>query len=264
MPFTVAHAAAALPLRRLNLVWSAFLVGSMAPDFPYVLGDVEYRALGHRFPGVLLFTLPASFAALWFYHWAIKRPIAGLLPIGVQQRLNGQLGDFKFGGAPRVAAITLSIVLGIATHLLWDSFTHSNTWPWRHFAWLRSGVDLGGGNWIPMTMVLQYASTILGLLAMAAWFLLWYRETAPAAEGASLPPLESHVSLAALIFAIAGATGLLRAWMLPGVMPGTFRDLDWFLLNCATTAFAVAFWELLFYCLITTCRDYAARRLTSA
>ena len=64
MPFTVAHAAAALPFRRLNLVWSAFLVGSMAPDFPYVIGTTQYRAFGHDFPGVLLFTLPASFVAL--------------------------------------------------------------------------------------------------------------------------------------------------------------------------------------------------------
>src|SRR5271165_1335195 len=117
MPFTVAHAAAALPFRRLNLVWSAFLVGSMAPDFPYVIGTVKYRSLGHEFPGVVLFTLPASFVVLWFFHLAIKRPVAGLLPIGVQERLSGQLGEFKFGGMARFPAIAFSIILGIATHL---------------------------------------------------------------------------------------------------------------------------------------------------
>ena len=51
MPFTVSHVAAALPLRRLNLVWSAFVVGSMAPDFPYIVGTTDYRSLGHQFPG---------------------------------------------------------------------------------------------------------------------------------------------------------------------------------------------------------------------
>jgi hypothetical protein len=263
MPFTVAHAAAALPLRRLNLVWSAFVVGSMAPDFPYVVGNIEYRALGHHFPGVLLFTLPASFAVLWFYHWAIKRPIAGLLPVGMQQRLNGELGEFKFGGGRRFAAITFSIILGIATHLLWDSFTHYNTWPWLHFIWLRSGIDLPGRGWMPMTAVLQYASSLLGVLALGVWILMWYRETAPVTDIASVP-LESRVSLAVLIFAIAGATGFLRAWLPLGMIPRSMREWDWFLMNFATTAIAVAFWELLFYCLITTSREYGDRRLSSA
>jgi hypothetical protein len=43
MPFTVSHAAAVLPLRKLNLISSAFIVGSMAPDFPYIIGNTEYR-----------------------------------------------------------------------------------------------------------------------------------------------------------------------------------------------------------------------------
>jgi Domain of unknown function (DUF4184) len=91
MPFTVAHVAAAVPLRRLNLVWSAFVVGSLAPDFPYVIGRVTYRSLGHDFPGVVLFTLPVSFVVLWFFHRVIKKPLAGLLPIGMQQRLKTNL-----------------------------------------------------------------------------------------------------------------------------------------------------------------------------
>jgi Domain of unknown function (DUF4184) len=264
MPFTVAHAAAALPLRRFNLVWSAFLVGTMAPDFPYVVGNVKYRSLGHDFPGVLLFTLPASFAALWFYHWAIKRPIAGLLPVRMQQKLNGELGEFKFGGGRRMLAITFSIILGIATHLIWDSFTHSYTWPWLHFGWLRSWIELPVAGWTPMTMLLQYASTLLGLLALAIWILLWYRDRVPVTDASSLPPIKPRVSLAVGMFAIATATGLLRAWLLLGMMPRTVRNWDWFLLNFAVTAIAVAFWELLFYCLIATSREYASRRLSSA
>ena len=188
MPFTVAHAAAALPFRRLNLVWSAFLVGSMAPDFPYIIGSTRYRALGHDFPGVLLFTLPVSFAALWFYHFALKKPVAGLLPIGMQQRLSGELGEFNFGGARRISAITFSIVFGIATHLLWDSFTHAYTWPWLHFAWLRRWIDLPAAGWMPMFMILQYASTFIGLLALAIWVVAGIARRAGVAHEASHAP----------------------------------------------------------------------------
>ena len=70
------------------------------------------------------FTLPASLFALWVFHAAIKRPVVTLLPSGMQQRLRGQLGDFNFGGPARFMAILFSLVLGIATHVVWDAFTH--------------------------------------------------------------------------------------------------------------------------------------------
>ena len=263
MPFTVAHAAAALPFRRLNLVWSAFLVGSMAPDFPYVIGSTKYRDLGHYFPGVVLFTLPAAFAALWFYHWAIKKPAAGLLPIGMQQRLQDQLGEFSFDGASRMWAITVSIILGIATHLVWDSFTHAHTWPWLHFAWLRSSIKVPVAGWMSTFMFLQYASTFLGIFALSVWILWWYLEPPSVKDDASLPPLRSRVSLAIIMFAVAVAAGLLRAWLLIGVLPRTIYHWDWFMPNFGVTAIAVAFWELLFYCLITTSRQWAGSRIGS-
>ena len=82
MPFTVSHAAAVLPFRKLNLVWSAFIIGSMAPDFPYIIGKVDYRGFGHHFPAVVWFTIPAAFFALWMFHNVIKRPIVGMMPVG--------------------------------------------------------------------------------------------------------------------------------------------------------------------------------------
>jgi len=264
MPFTVAHAAAALPFRKLNLVWSAFIVGSLAPDFPYVIGNIEYRALGHNFPGLVLFTLPMSFAMLWFFHFAIKRPIAGLLPIGMQQRLAGELGRFRFGGVSRFAVIAFSIFLGITTHLVWDAITHPFTWPWRHSAWLRSMVELPNGDWLQTYAFLQYASTVVGLVALGIWILLWYRKTAPVTGTSSQRPLKSRVPLAAGMCVAAVAIGLLRAWFLIGELPRTKNNWEWFILNFAVTALAAVFWVLLLYCLITTSRRYAVRRLSSA
>ena len=256
MPFTIAHAAAALPFRRLKLVWSAFVIGSMAPDFPYVVGNLKYRALGHYYPGVVLFTLPASFIALWFFQLGIKQPVARLLPIGIQQRLAGELGEFKFGGISRFAAITFSIALGIATHLVWDAITHPFTWPWRHWAWLRSGVELPGGGWMQTYAFMQYASTVIGLSALAIWIFLWYRRTTPVIGSPSQQSMKSHVPLALGICASAVTIGLLRAWFLIGEMPRTRNNWEWFILNFSVTALAAAFWLLLLYCLITTSLSY--------
>jgi len=261
MPFTVAHAAAALPFRRLNLVWSAFLVGSMTPDFPYVIGSLKYRSLGHDFPGVVLVTLPISFAVLWFFHATLKKPIAGLLPVGMQQRVDGQMGAFRFGGAKRLLAITFSIVLGIGTHLVWDSFTHAYTWPWRHLIWLQSSYELPVAGLMPMYGIVQYASTLVGFVALGVWVLSWYRNTAPANSAASSPRFKSRVSLAVFMFAIAGLTGILRAYLLTSP---TAYYWDFFAMRFSVTAIAVAFWEVIIYGLITTSRENSGNRLLSS
>jgi len=61
---------------------------------------------------------------LWLFHTFVKLPVARLLPDAIQRRLTCRLGEFGFGGAARFALIVGSILLGIATHLVWDSFTH--------------------------------------------------------------------------------------------------------------------------------------------
>ena len=160
MPFTVSHVAAALPLRRMRLIWSAFVIGSMAPDFPYLFGNTTWLQFSHAFPGVLLLTFPGSLAALWLFHIAIKRPVVGLLPAGFQVRLRQHLGVFPFGGATRFSAIALSVTVGLATHIGWDAFTHPFTWPWRRWAWLRSWIHVPLAGETEMYVVLQYVSTV--------------------------------------------------------------------------------------------------------
>lgn len=246
MPFTLSHAAAALPLRRLNLVWSAFLMGSMAPDFPYVVGTVAYRSLGHDFPGVVEFTLPASIFALWLFHTAIKRPATALLPTGMQQRLRRHLGDFKFGGPARFAAIVFSLVLGIATHLVWDAFTHPFSWPWQRWVWMQGWIKVPVLGLRPMYMILQYASTVIGLIALGIWVLLWYRDTEPML---SVGEPASRFSVALTMFAVAIAAGLIRAWLTLG-MPKNPHVGDSFLLIFGVTSIALFFWQVLVYCLM--------------
>jgi hypothetical protein len=248
MPFTVSHVAAALPLRRLNLVWSAFVVGSMAPDFPYIVGTTNYRSLGHQFPGVIEFTLPASLFALWVFHAAIKRPAVTLLPSGMQQRLRGQLGPFEFGGPARFAAILFSLALGITTHVVWDAFTHPFVWPWWSWVWLQRWVKVPLLGQMPRYMTLQYASTVIGLVALGIWVLLWYRKTAPQpVVGAA--KANSGPWIALTMIAVATAIALVRAWLATG-MPKNQHMADVFLLVFGVTGIALVFWEVLIYCVM--------------
>jgi Domain of unknown function (DUF4184) len=250
MPFTVAHAAAFLPFRKLNLVWSAFIIGSMAPDFPYVIGSTKYHALGHYYPGLVYFTIPASVLALWLFHNVVKRPVVGLLPNSMQVRLTGQMGKFSFRPATRFGAIMMSILLGIATHVVWDDFTHSYTWAWYRFQWLRGLVRLPVVGLVSRHAVLQYASTVVGVVALAVWVWLWYRKAQPASQAVPAHS-RSRFPLAVAMFAVACVAGLLRAVLVIGV-PSRLLHPDHFMLVFSVTALALAFWQLLLYCVLVS------------
>jgi hypothetical protein len=251
MPFTVSHAAAVLPFRRLNLVWSAFVVGSMAPDFPYIIGTTEYRDMGHHFPGLVFFTIPASFLALWLFHNMIKRPVIGLMPSGMQARLCAQTGEFSFGGIGRFLSILASLGLGIATHVIWDSFTHSFTWPWREFRLLHQFIQVPFLGPVPGFAVAQYGSTFVGMFALAMWVWLWYRRSTPTTEASQSAPINSRFWLAVAMFVVAGVVGFVRAALTVGT-PLNRVQIDRFFLIFAVTAIALAFWQLLLYCVLVS------------
>jgi Domain of unknown function (DUF4184) len=250
MPFTVSHAAAVLPFRKLNLVWSAFIIGSMAPDFPYVVGTTEYRDFGHVMPGLVLFTIPASLVALWIFHNIVKRPLIGLFPASVQVRLRDHVGPFQFGGPRHFLAILVSIIFGVATHVVWDSFTHSYTWAYFHFRRLRGFVHVPFIGVMPIHSVSQYASSILGLISLAIWIWLWYRK-APAGVIGPRPYPRSRVALGIVMFVVAGLAGLVRALLVVGV-PATRSNADHFVFVFGVTALALAFWQLLLYCVLVS------------
>jgi len=252
MPFTVSHAAAVLPLRKLNLISSAFIVGSMAPDLPYIIGNTEYRDLGHRFPGLVVFTLPASLLALWLFHNVIKRPVIELLPTGMQERIHHQTGEFKFLPASRFLAILGSMSLGILSHVVWDSFTHPYTWPWRQFVWLRSFVHVPFVHHrLQVFAALQYSSTIIGMLALAIWVALWYRRSAPGVRVPPNSPRQSRFGLAVAMVVLAAIAGTVRAMLIIGP-PASIGRADRFLLVCGVTSLATEFWQLLFYCVLVS------------
>jgi hypothetical protein len=182
VPFTLAHAAAALPLRRLKLVWSAFVIGSFAPDFWLFLGLPARHHESHDLRHLLIFALPMALLVLWLFHRVVKRPLVELAPEGLRLRLAAHMGRFEFAGLRRFSAIVGSICIGMATHIAWDSFTHPYTWVFEHWAWLRQPEHVlvfGEPRVIIHCQVLQLVSSVIGCAALAIWFAGWYRSASP-------------------------------------------------------------------------------------
>lgn len=188
MPFTLAHPAAAVPLAKAHpkgLVLSALVVGSMAPDFEYFLRLALVMTWSHTLTGMFTFCLPISLIVLWVYHRLQKQALAALLPERIYRRLSFVFGEFTFLPLQRLRCICLSILLGTATHLIWDGFTHDS-------ALLNLTAPLWTGFELQLNKVLQDLSTASGLLLLIYWG--WKAVAAYAADPDSerVPPTTGH------------------------------------------------------------------------
>ena len=179
MPFTLSHAAAALPFRKFKPIWPALVMGTFAPDLQYFILLSDEDRSGHRFPDVLLFTLPVALVTLWLFEWIVKRPIIELLPTGLQRRLQDKVEPLSFTGWRQFGLVVLWVCIGITTHLVWDQFTHSYSWLPGQWAWLKKSVPVPFLHPMTLAKVLQHTSTVVGLAILLAWLFAWYRRTPP-------------------------------------------------------------------------------------
>lgn len=164
MPFTLSHAVLAPPLAKLlgqRLPIAALAIGCMLPDL-HRLFTLRQDPTPHLWSALLYpnLLLGLVFCALWYllYRPALYRFV------GVHHPLN--LNTIK-SALGFVGGMILALLIGNATHLIWDGLTHHD---FRSFAFqdfLAQSVQLGTGIY-PMHRVLQIGSSILVLP-----FLLW-------------------------------------------------------------------------------------------
>jgi hypothetical protein len=229
MPFTFSHAAAAWPFRKARLEMAALVIGCFAPDFPYFMFIKPYGLIGHTLLGVFIFDLPVSLVVLWMFYAYVKQPLSMLLPKGIRRRLKPGNSNFSFWPPARLALIVVSILIGTATHILWDSFTHTYYWPYRHWSLLSEVVHVPAAGNMQMYKVLQYASTLFGLVFVAIWIWSWYRATKPIESPAAKLYSSAQISIITIVApAVAVAGGVLRTYVALGAPKMTIRSLMYF------------------------------------
>jgi Domain of unknown function (DUF4184) len=210
VPFTASHAAAAIPFLRSRLVPSALVIGCMAPDFEYFMRLEAGGGFGHQFIGVFLFDLPVSLIALWLFHAYAKEPIRAWLPENIRRRVRLGPTSIPIRNFGEFALVVFSILVGIATHLLWDSFTHRSSWPYEHMEFLHRTVHLPVWGALEYVRVFQHMSTIAGALVLLLWFRGWYRRTRPIEVETAQPLLKNRRSVLAWICVLSLTLAVLR------------------------------------------------------
>ncbi len=170
MGFTLSHPAAVLPFVRTPLLPAGLAIGSMVPDLPYFVPIGLTPEYTHSPIGALTANLPLGIACFVLWVFLLRSPLLDFAPSWLR-------GRFVVAGLDRsrVAAAALlvgSLLVGIATHLLWDSFTHPDGWMAMNIAFLQA--QLGP---FPLYRWGQYISSVAGLIIIAVWVARWVART---------------------------------------------------------------------------------------
>ena len=164
VPITPAHAVVAIPLRRLGLPLAALAVGSMVPDVAVFLPQVFDYDLTHSPVGVVTVDLAIGMLLLLGWWRWVREPVLDLLPETLRERV-----PLRSGLDPSArwfwGRVVGSVVLGAATHVLWDSVTHDGAETTR---WLPA-LEVDWGPW-PGYQWLQVFSGAIGLLLVGGWW----------------------------------------------------------------------------------------------
>lgn len=177
MPFTPSHAAAALLFRRTPLVTSAVVIGAIAPDLPYFLPVSTGRSFTHTPMGLVSIDLAIGVVTFLAWVLVLRAPLLDLGPRWLGDRMPRPFRPSPVSAltparsALAGATIVLSLVVGAATHLVWDSFTHPG--------WLVDHVPVLVATLGPLALHkwLQHASSIAGLVLLAVFAVRWARRT---------------------------------------------------------------------------------------
>jgi len=207
------------------------MVGAVVPDFPYYLPSRTARLVPptHLLAHSVTLDLPLGLALLAGLV-LLRRPLTALLWPRARTVCLRALMPFD-----RVSDWFLAvpaIMIGVWTHLLWDSFTHSDGWMVHRVSALSAPFTLGPYNGT-VCHALQYLSSVIGLFVLVLWYARLpapRNEAGPVrARSAAGPVLLLVAAAAVLIGAVQGVREFRRTPSVYGTLYVVLTDgITWF------------------------------------
>lgn len=170
MPFTFSHPAIVLPLTYLPKQWfslTGLVIGSLTPDFEYFLRMRIQSNYSHTIDGLFWFDIPLGLLLAFIFHYIVRDRLFDNLPTILKSRFSTfKQFEWNIYFKRNWFVVTISILIGAASHIFWDSFTHDHGYFVQAIPALRNSVELFGVQ-IPILKLLQHASTLIGGLVIA-------------------------------------------------------------------------------------------------
>lgn len=170
MPFTFSHPAIVLPLTFLPKKWfslTGLIIGSLIPDFEYFLRMRIKSNYSHTIDGLFWFDLPIGILLAFIFHSIVRNTLINNLPILFKSRFS-VFKSFEWNKYFRRnwLVVIISMLIGAASHIFLDSFTHDQGYFVQNIPELQQSVSLFGRQ-VPILKILQHSSTLLGGLVIA-------------------------------------------------------------------------------------------------
>jgi hypothetical protein len=125
----------------------------------------------HTWQGLVWFDLPLAFVLVILYELFIKDPLITHLPAALNRRFFWFRGYSSYFSVWYFIAIVLSVLIGAASHIVWDGFTHPGGMFVHDFPVLERIINLDGYR-IYVFHLLQYASGVLGVLIIIIMYFM--------------------------------------------------------------------------------------------
>lgn len=165
MPFTFSHPAIILPLKYLPKSWFSFtalIIGSLAPDFEYFIRMRVKSNYSHTISGIFWFDLPLVIILSFIFHNIIKNQLYKNLPYFIRNKAVVYIEfDWNNYFKKNWLIVLISGLIGITSHIFWDSFTHNHGYFVNQIAFLRNIISFIGIE-IPLWKIAQHTSSLVG------------------------------------------------------------------------------------------------------
>lgn len=175
MPWTFAHPAAILPFRRFcpkYLSLDGLIIGAISPDIGYYVGYLSLLNKAHTPIGVVFICMPASLLIIICIR-LLHKHAAELLPSPHRQAIRSLRPIAITESISDFFRLIVAIAIGAVTHIIWDSFTHATGYAVALISGLQAPVFTLAGKTIYLYKILQYVSTVFGIVVLVMTYQAW-------------------------------------------------------------------------------------------
>ncbi len=243
MPFTLAHPAAIIPLVKVfknKVSLTGLIIGSIVPDVEYLINIVERSVISHKAEGFLLFNLPAAIILSLCWHVFVKQIIVWQLPRALSKFFLPYVNYNWFSYLKKNWPLYLiSLLIGIALHLIWDSFSHANGYFVVNYKFWHNTFLF---QWLSLYRLSWWVSTIIGLYFVLKFFSEFKSAIETIEDKEFNSPQNTNKNFWPLVYLLICSV-LFWEW-LPFVKPIEFRYL--FVAFAGATLFSIIVVSLLF------------------
>jgi hypothetical protein len=139
----------------------------MIPDFEYFLRLNTTSIYSHTWLGLFWFDLPLGFLVYLVYERFVQDVLIDNLPVYLNRRFSFARNTEGRLKAP-LPVLMGSLLIGAASHLFWDGFTH-----WRGifvpiFPFLEHWITIGH-TLVKVQVILQHMSSVAGLIIISVF-----------------------------------------------------------------------------------------------